>query len=99
VAAGLALHLFHVRRNELQVGHVPLTAFRAAKALFHQITLSGLMEGLPVVGQGVLGPQFLDAGWAFHAGLSFLVQVPSYITLKCRDIKLFLQGTSIRTTP
>jgi hypothetical protein len=81
------------------VGHAPLAALGAAKTFFYQVTFIGLMEGLPVVSQGVLVPQFLDARWALHAGSSFLVQVPSYITQPARNIKPFVEGTNIRNTP
>jgi hypothetical protein len=66
VAAGPALHFVHVRRYELQVTHPSLAALGTAKALFYQVAFGGLVESLPMVGQGVLGPQFLDARWALH---------------------------------
>jgi hypothetical protein len=96
MATGPALHLIHVRRHKLQAVHPPLTALGAAKALFYQVTFGGSMESLPVVSQGVLGPQFLDARWAFHTGSSFLGQVPPYITQPARNIKLFLDWFGIR---
>jgi hypothetical protein len=90
MATGLALHLFHVGRYEVQEVHPPLAALRAAKAFCYQVTFGRLMEALPVALQGISSPELLVAGWAFHGVLSSVSQTAPYITLNPRNIKLFL---------
>jgi hypothetical protein len=90
MAAGLALHLVHVRRYELQVRHAPLAALGASKAFCHQVALGRLMEALPVALQGILGPELLVTRWAFHGVFTSVSYPIPYITLNPRNIKLFL---------